>query len=197
MTAAFPWRMFFGLGIFSAIAILGCGSSSTTSTPASQGSTQVSNVQPIAVNAGPASNYVDGAFTSVTVCTPGSTTNCQTIGGILVDTGSSGLRILSSALTVALPQQTDSSSNPIAECAAFADGVTWGPVQKADVKMAGELASSLPIQVIGGSNFSTVPSACTGQGAPEDDLGSLAANGLLGIGQAIQDCGLSLSLIHI
>jgi hypothetical protein len=147
-------------------------------------------VQPITVNAGPASAYVDGAFTSVTICAPGSTTSCQTIGGILVDTGSSGLRILSSALTVSLPQQTDSGGHPVVECAAFADGVTWGPVQTADVKIAGELASSLPIQAIGATSFPTLPSACTAQGAPEDDLGSLGANGLLGIGQAVQDCGL-------
>lgn len=179
------------VGILSSIAILGCGSSGASSTPASQVSIQVSNIQPIAVNEGPASNYVDGAFTSVTICAPASTTSCQTIGGILVDTGSSGLRILSSALTVSLPQQTDSAGNPVVECAAFADGVTWGPVQKADVKMAGEMASSLPVQVIGAPKFATIPSACTAQGAPEDDLGSLAANGLLGIGQAIQDCGLS------
>jgi hypothetical protein len=146
-------------------------------------------VQPIAVNAGPALNYADGAFTSVTVCVPGSTTNCQTISGILVDTGSSGLRILSSALSIPLPQQIDSSSNPIVECAAFEDGVTWGPVQNADVEMAGEKASGLPIQVIGTSNFSTVPSACTGQGQPEDTLSALGTNGVLGIGQTIQDCG--------
>ena len=190
MRVACRSRSIFSLRNFLDDGDFGCGSASTTSSPASQGSTQVTNVQSITVNEGPASNYVDGAFTSVTVCAPGSTTNCQTIGGILVDTGSSGLRILSSALTVSLPQQTDSSGNPIVECAAFADGVTWGPVQKADVKMAGELASSLPIQVIGASNFSTIPSACTGQGVPEDNLANLGANGLLGIGQAIQDCGL-------
>lgn len=86
--------------------------------------TPASNVQPISVNAGPTFSYVDGAFTTVTICVPGSTTQCQTISGILVDTGSSGLRILSSALTVALPQQTDSSGNAVAECAVFSDGIT-------------------------------------------------------------------------
>ena len=54
------------------------------------------NVQPITVNAGPANNYANGLFTSVTICVPGSASNCQTIDGVLVDTGSSGLRILSS-----------------------------------------------------------------------------------------------------
>ena len=150
---------------------------------------------PIAVNVGPSStlgpnsNYVDGAFTSVTVCVPG-TTQCQTIDGILVDTGSSGLRILSSALTtIALPQQTDSSNNAVAECGVFSDGITWGPVQTADVKMAGEVAGSLPIQVIGAANFSTIPADCSSQGTPEQDLANLGANGLLGVGPSIQDCG--------
>jgi hypothetical protein len=157
------------------------------------GTTTTSNVQAITVNTGPSAAlgepYVDGAFTSVTVCVPGSTTNCQTISGILVDSGSSGLRILSSALTVALPQQTDSGGHPIAECAAFSDGITWGPVQTADVKMAGEQAGSLPIQVIGSPNFTTVPGDCSNQGVPEDDLSTLGANGILGLSQSIQDCG--------
>jgi hypothetical protein len=182
-------RIFLVLGFFASGGLFGCGSASTMSTTSGQVTTTASNVQAITVNSGPESNYVDGAFTSVTVCAPGSTTNCQTISGILVDTGSSGLRILSSALTVSLPQQTDSSGNPIVECTAFQDGVTWGPVQKADVKIAGEQATALPIQVIGAPNFATVPSACTGQGQPMDNLSTLNTNGLLGIGQAIQDCG--------
>jgi hypothetical protein len=177
------------------ILTFGCSSAHSTSASAQTVTTTGSNVLAITVNAGPASalgpdfNYIDGAFTSVTVCVPGSTTNCQTIGGILVDTGSSGLRILSSALAVSLPQQTNSSGNPIAECGVFADGITWGPVQTADVKMADEQASSMPIQVIGSSNFPAIPSDCTAQGEPLDTLADLGANGLLGVGQSIQDCG--------
>jgi hypothetical protein len=180
-----------------AVLMFGCGGATapSSSSAASNSSTTVSNVQPISVNTGPASalgpsdNYIDGAFTSVTVCAPGSTTNCQTISGILVDTGSPGLRILSSALTISLPAQTDASGNPMAECAAFEDGITWGPVQTADVKIAGELASSLPVQVVGSPSFSTIPADCTNQGTPEDDLQSLGANGILGVGPGIQDCG--------
>lgn len=178
-----------------AILTFGCGGASGSSGFSQTGTTPGSNVLAITVNAGPTSalgpnsNYVDGAFTSVTVCVPGSTTNCQTIDGILVDTGSTGLRILSSALTISLPQQTGSSGNAIAECAAFADGITWGPVQTADVKISGELASSLPIQVIGAPNFSIIPADCSSQGQPEDDLATLGANGLLGLGSSVQDCG--------
>ena len=78
---------------------LACGGhSSTPATTSVVPPPPVSNVQAITVNAGPSGNTANGAFTSVTVCTPGRST-CQTIDGILVDTGSSGLRILSSALT--------------------------------------------------------------------------------------------------
>jgi hypothetical protein len=172
-------------------ATIGCSSSgSGGSTPpvgGGSGST-TSNVQSFTLNGGPAGGYVDGAFTSVTVCVPGSTTSCQTIGGILVDTGSSGLRILSSALTISPPQQTGANGASIAECLPFVDGFTWGPVQTVDMTIAGEQAKSLPIQVINGS-FSTIPNSCSSNGAPENDLSSLGANGILGIGSFPQDCG--------
>ena len=42
--------------------------------------------EPIAVNGGPLGNYTNGAFVSVNVCVPGTST-CQTIDDVLVDTG--------------------------------------------------------------------------------------------------------------
>lgn len=174
--------------------ISGCsssGSSATTATPTPV-TTTTANVQAISVTTGPAvasgSVAINVAFTSVTVCVPGSTTQCQTIGGILVDTGSSGLRILSSALTVSLPQQTDSSGNPVAECGEFIDSETWGPVQTADISLAGEKASSVPVQVIGSPGFS-VPTSCSDLGPIQDDLATLGTNGILGVGNFVQDCG--------
>src|SRR5258708_39438855 len=127
-------------GIYS----VGCGGSSS-STKANVITTSGQNVAPIVVNAGPANNYANGAFTSVTLCVPGTST-CQTIDGVLVDTGSSGLRILSSALTVALPQQKASDGNPVAECLTFLGSFTWGPVQTPDVQIVGEKASAAPIE---------------------------------------------------
>ncbi len=177
-------------------ATAGCGGTSNGSnTGGGGGGGSTANVQAITVNTGPTaapplnSPYINGAFTSVTVCAPGSTTTCQTIGGILVDTGSPGLRILSSALTISLPQQTASNGDPVVECLPFVDGITWGPVQTADMTIAGEQAKALPIQVIGSSNFPTIPNACTSFGAPVDDLSTLGANGILGVGLAAQDCG--------
>ncbi|MGB7437681.1 MAG: DUF3443 domain-containing protein [Candidatus Acidiferrum sp.] len=181
-------------------AMLGCGGGSSGSkTTSSSPSSSTSNVQSITVNSGPAAaaptnaSYVNGAFTSVTVCVPGSTSNCQTIGGILIDTGSSGLRILSSALTISPTQQTLNGS-PVVECLAFLDGITWGPVQTVDMTIAGEQAKSLPIQVIGSSSFSTIPQSCSGQGASEDTLPTLGANGILGVGNFAQDCGTACTL---
>jgi len=194
-------RGFFFLGLAGVLAAtVGCGGGSSGTTNTGGGGntgsgSPVSNVQSITVNTGPTAGapynnpYVDGAFTSVTVCVPGSTSNCQTISGILVDTGSSGLRILSSALTISLPQQTGANGNPVVECFPFVDGVTWGPVATTDMTIAGEKAKSLPIQVIGSSSFPIVPQGCTSNGPPEEDLANLGANGILGVGTFAQDCG--------
>ncbi|HKV25501.1 MAG TPA: DUF3443 domain-containing protein [Candidatus Acidoferrum sp.] len=176
-----------------ALVLSGCSGTSSKSSMGSGGNGggggTGSNDLAITVNTGPTGNYVDGAFTSVMVCAPGSTTNCQTISGILVDTGSSGLRIMASALTVSLKQQMGVGNNPVVECLPFVDGVTWGPVQTADVTMAGETAKALPIQVIGSTSFSTVPAGCSSQGAPEDSVALFGANGVLGVGNFAQDCG--------
>jgi len=165
----------------------GGGSSPTTKqTPPPTGS----NVATLTVNTGPAGNYANGAFTSVTVCTPGTST-CQTIDGILVDTGSSGLRILSSQLTVSLPQQNYTDGNPVAECLPFVIGYTWGPVQTADVEIASEKASSVPVQVINETAY-PLPSTslcANNPGGPADTVPNLGANGIIGVGSFAQDCG--------
>lgn len=179
---ALRWVQAFAVCLgFSFLVACGGGSSSNTATTSPQTITSSgNNVASISVNGGPEGNYADAAFVSVTVCVPGSST-CQTIDNVLVDTGSSGLRILSSLLTLSLPQQT-SGGNPVVECFPFVSGNTWGPVQTADVEIAGEKGSSVPIQVIGGAAANSV---CT---APQDDVESLGANGILGIGLFAQDC---------
>src|SRR5580700_4432325 len=75
------------------------------------------NVLNVNVNHGPNSLGVDEPYGHATVCVPGTTT-CQRIGGLLIDTGSYGLRIFSQALTIALPSQM-SGPDIIAECAFF------------------------------------------------------------------------------
>jgi hypothetical protein len=54
--------------------------------------------------------------------------------------------------------------------------------------VGGETASSVPIQVIGGSTF-TVPTACANKGTAQDTVAAFGANGILGVGVFEQDCG--------
>ncbi|MGB0014382.1 MAG: DUF3443 family protein, partial [Candidatus Sulfotelmatobacter sp.] len=182
-----PTRIFLVFTALPAVAFLAaCGGGSSSSTPAQTIAPSGGNVASITVNGGPTGNYVDASFTSVTVCVPGTAT-CQTIDGVLVDTGSSGLRILSSVLTIPLPQQT-SGGNPVVECFPFVSGYTWGPVQTADVEMASEKASSVPVQVLSDTDF-TAPASCTDNGTSSDTVESLGANGIVGVGLFTQDCG--------
>jgi predicted aspartyl protease len=166
---------------------VGCGGSSSSSTKANVIATTGQNVAPIVVNSGPVNAYANGAFASVIVCVPGTST-CQTIDGVLVDTGSSGLRIVSSVLTIALPQQKSPSGNPVAECLQFLGSYTWGPVQTADVQIAGEKAAATPIQVLSDTDF-TAPGACSNGFPSANTVGNLGANGILGVGPSAQDCG--------
>ena len=87
----------------SLILATGCGGGGGSSNNGGGGGGgSVANSVPIVVNSGPTAQAVDTAFVSVTVCVPGTST-CQTIPNIAVDTGSMGLRVLKSALTLSLP----------------------------------------------------------------------------------------------
>ena len=154
------------------------------------------NVAPIIVDSGPQNiGTVDVAFVTVTLCVPG-TNNCQNIDHVLLDTGSEGLRLLSSAsggeFNLTLPQETI-DSNPVDECTVFAGGYTWGPAVTADVTVAGESASSVPVQVvIPPSSSPAVPMSCSNQSTSGNlgaSLDTLGANGIIGVGLFQNDCG--------
>jgi hypothetical protein len=176
------------------LCVVGCGGGSSVgggggSTPSG------ANVQPVTVDSGPtgvagtSNPAVNTLYTTITICVPGTTT-CQDIDHIQVDTGSSGLRIISSVLTLSLPVQKDANGNVIAECVHFVDGSSWGPVRQADVKISGEVASNLEVQIIGDLAYQTIPSGCVGTGkTAENTVGAFGANGILGVGPFIQDCG--------
>jgi hypothetical protein len=127
--------------------------------------------------------------TSVTICQPGSS-NCATINNIQVDTGSHGLRILASALPPGFAlAPVGSGSSTTGECAVFAGGYVWGAVRAADVRMAGQVAASLPIHLIADPALPTVPTDCAGSGRSMQNATSLRANGILGVGLFAADCG--------
>jgi hypothetical protein len=144
------------------------------------------------VDAGPSGATfiaLNTAFVTVRVCVPGSTTNCQNIDHIEVDTGTSGLRILADVpLTVALPPATDAGLHPMAECVQFVDGTSWGSLAMADIQLpvSGEAATNVRVQIIGDPTYPTVPPDCTGRA--ENTVAVFGANGILGIGPFIDDC---------
>ena len=163
----------------------GGGGSAAGPTPLPSGP----NVAPITVDSGPAGT-VNTAFVSVTLCIPGTAT-CQTIDHVLVDTASSGLRIVASLLdpSLALPAVQDGAGNPLAECMQFADGHSFGSLRRADVKIASEQAGGIAVQIIGDPAFASVPADCSGIGPPEDTVQTLGANGILGVSVFREDCG--------
>jgi hypothetical protein len=181
--------------------LTGSGSTTTGGGGSSGGNTIASagpNVVSVTVDGGPAgapAGIFNIPFISVTVCAPGSTTNCQTIDHVEVDTTSYGLRIVGSVLTstvlTALPVETSSVGGALVECAQFGDGITWGPMRTADVTVSSEKAASLPIQIIGDPNYpdSGIPSDCSTHGSPEDTVALFGANGIIGVGPLTQDCG--------
>jgi hypothetical protein len=201
MATASPWRGRMLAALFAAAQLAGCGGGGGGSAPAPAPAPAPSTSQspapaPLAANAvqvtvdkGADGTAFNSPFVSVTVCAPGTTT-CQTVDHVLVDTGSYGLRLAASVLdpSLALPAVTTPTGAPAGECAHFVDGFAWGSVRRADVKLASETASSLPVQIVGdtGAAYASVPAACSSSGS---NFGNgLGANGILGVGLFAPDC---------
>jgi hypothetical protein len=184
-------------------------------TPASA----AANVAPLIVDAGPAGAPAQPniAFVTVTVCGPNGSTTCETIDHIAVDTASVGLRIpyevlgnpSSSYYNPTLLGQLSNVdvtvsgvSRTLADCIQFGDSsYFWGSVRLADVRMGGttnlgngtgsdaEVATAIPIHLIGDTALPSVPSSCSSSGGPnEDTVSALGANGLIGVGLYQYDC---------
>jgi hypothetical protein len=170
------------------------GSTSPPTAPTPGGSpapaTPLANEQPVVVDAG-ASNGINLLYTNVTICTPGDAAACTTIDHVLVDTGSTGLRLFASTLPAAVkPVQRFTSNNiPLVECMQFADGYSWGPVKSVDVKLGGETVRSMAVQIIGDPAYPAVPTDCSSTGPSENTVSDFGSNGVLGIGNFLEDCG--------
>ena len=155
----------------------------------------IKNVLSIVVDPGPAnSGYnVNRLYTTVTVCLPGSITQCQTIDHVLVDTGSTGLRLLSSALALGLNLNriTNNRGFPMLGCMQFIDqSFAWGPLATADITLGGKTAANTPIQIIGDPAISPLAATCA-SGTPLQTAKDLGANGILGLSTLREDCGLA------
>ena len=187
-------------GVMCVLVLAGCGGSSNHGT----GTAAVNNTVALNASFGPngsAGGFVNEILTNITVCQHGTTT-CVAIKDVLVDTGSIGLRIIPSALGSLTLSQIQQNGSGLLECIQFGDtSYAWGPMELADVEIAGETAANIPVQVIGATNFA-VPANCLtltvmpGQGN-NDTVQTLGANGILGIagnngtgdGEGIVDCG--------
>ena len=187
----------------------GGGSSQPTVAPSSPtptpmpAPTPVVNTAAVVLDAGPAAlrtgsggyNAFNEPYVTVTICAPGSTTNCQTIDHIILDTGSVGLRIIQPAinasLLAALPVQAGPSGAPVGECYQYVNSYAFGSVRVADFSIAGEKVAAMPFQAIGdGGNFAAVPASCSsGGGTAIATVKDFGANGIIGIGTTTTDCG--------
>jgi hypothetical protein len=178
--------------------VAGCGGGSSPAPAPSAGGgggggTGTGNVVPITVTGTSLSDgsiYINKPTVSVTLCTPDGS-SCQTIGNLLLDTGSYGLRIFRNVapgvplVTVPL-RLAKTGAQTVAECVRYADGSsTWGPVANARVILGTEPAVQVPIQLVDASF------AGNAAGCPNPDLGPASAgfNGILGVGIFAEDCG--------
>jgi Protein of unknown function (DUF3443) len=165
--------------------------------PAGGSAAPTPNVLPLTVDAGPsaAMGQINHAYVTVKVCAPGSQTQCADIDHVLLDTGSSGLRLVRSVLAaggVTLASETDAQGRAIEECMSFGGGQTWGPVVLADIAVAGEVAGKVPVQLMDDTNAGAPPPANCGTDVTLiNDVSGFGANGVFGAGVFAQDCGMA------
>jgi hypothetical protein len=179
----------------------GSGSGSSGSTPYNVVNAVVDEGPAALQAANPPEGTTNFMYVNVTICAPGSTTTCQTIDHVQVDTGSQGLRILSSVLNstmVSALKPVSLNGGSLAECLEFVDGYSWGPVVTADLHIGGsdtattgESAPGIPVQIIGTTTY-PVPADCSTNAVnttPENTVLEFGANGIIGIGLFDEDCG--------
>ncbi len=203
--------LFRALALFSlclTLAACGGGGGGGSSSAASGGSgggggapaPVLNNFTSITIDGGPPAIVAQGGaynepFVTVTLCAPGSTTNCQTVDHVLLDTGSVGFRVqasvLNASLLSALTNETGPSGNPVGECYQYVDGYVFGSVRKADFTLGGGQVAGMPIHVIADSGpFATAPASCSASaGTFLNTVALFGANGVLGVGVTANDCG--------
>lgn len=205
------------IALIAMLILAGCGGGGAPSTPVTPAPvvtppapTPVTNVATITLDGGPAAlaagtngyTALNEPYVSITLCAPGSTTNCQTIDHIILDTGSVGLRIIAPVLTAsllaALPAETDPANNPVGECYQYVNSYAFGSVRRADFSIAGEKVAAMPFHVIADTGvFATVPASCSsGGGAAVLTVQDFGANGILGVGTTVTDCGTECTIAN-
>ena len=172
----------------------GGGSGGTNPSATADGNHAIgTNVIPVVVHGGPNNDQINTLYTSVTICPPGGSGICQTIDHVVVDTGSTGLRLLASVLApgLNLPAAESAAGYPLLNCQQFMDtSFVWGPVATADVSLGSNTATNVPIQIIGDTRFNALSRNCS-TGNANNTINTLGAKGILGVGLFKEDCGSS------
>jgi hypothetical protein len=173
----------------------GASTPTGTSNPSAGGTTTTveANSMALAISTGVDGGSANLPEVSVTICAPG-TAVCQTVDHVLIDTGSTGVRIASAALSpqllAALPQETVNGA-ALGACEQFLDGYTWGSMRVADVTLGPKSAASQPLQIFGDTSVGNVPADCSDNStlAAENTPAAFGDNGVIGVSSALQDCG--------
>jgi hypothetical protein len=188
------------------VALAGCGGNKSSTATA----TTVDNTANLTAGSGlngTSGGIVNGLYVTVIVCQHGTST-CMPITNVQVDTGSVGLRLVPAALGSVMLTPINVNGSPLEECVQYGDtSYSWGPLEFADVQIAGEKASNIPVQLLGqvsapppsATNPTAGGASClqntpnsTLPGTPpgnEDTVATLGSNGILGIDGVIFDCG--------
>ena len=179
------------------VLLAACGGGGGSGGSTQSGPPPVPNMLTVTVDQGPTGltntgySAANTLYATVIVCTPGSMAACQTIDHVQVDTGSVGVQILAEVLNgSATPTEIlDPATNaPLRECVQFADGYSWGSMVVADVTIGGRTVTKLPLHLIGDVKAGAAPAGCV-KGPPENTVAKFGANGVLGVGNFLQDCG--------
>ena len=173
----------------------GGGGKNDASSPLPPGDGGAPNVLPVTVNGSLclAQQYlnINEPCTSVTICEPG-TTRCQVIDGILLDTGSTGLRLFGSVVTLPLPTVKTASGGTLAECESYSGGAaSWGSIARVDLVLGGEPAVRTTVQLVD-SKFAAPPGpSCDPKAGAQLDADPKTSgfNGILGISHHATNCG--------
>lgn len=173
------------IALVTSLNLVACNNGSSSSSPAPVPPPSASNVTQVIAGSGYNGQGANTPYITVTVCVP-NTTTCQTLDSILLDTGSVGLKIDQSQMTVSLPAILQTGTNlPFSVCNLYGSGYAFATANYADVYIAGEKASNIPVQVIDDSSSqSGVPTSCSNQGQPID-FSSSGARGIIGVNPII------------
>ena len=160
----------------------GCGGGAAPSPSAPEavctGTTPTTNETPadnqMVVYQSTCQGAVNTPVVTLTICVP-NTSTCEDVPNILVDIGSTGLR-LSHTLSIASKLPQESENGPITECYGFVSGYNYGPVVTATVTLANQ-SVTVPVQI--SNSQLSAPSTCTNNSisAPFEPY----FNGILGL----------------